>query len=301
LSTPDTRVLEAVKDFQIPLVGNPVQTQVPAMPCFPAEQLVQVQEGISSLRKKGAISVVADPSHSLTGEKFFSTLFLVPKKNGSMRPVIDLKALNKWVETPTFQDGKATNLLRQGDWLVKVDLKDAYFTVPVHPDHQRFVIEDVAYQFTCLPFGLACAPWAFTKLTKAGLTLLRSWGVRMVVYIDGILTMAESATRASQHLEALTHLMTCLGFIINTEKSMMIPSKELEFWGMRVNTNTLLISLPPEKVKQIWSEASRILNMPTLSARLLSQFLGKVNAPTQAVPPVPLCFTTIYNKTCSLP
>ena len=50
----------------------------------------------------------------------------------------------------------------------------------------------------------------------------------------------------------------------------MIPSQELEFFGMRVNANALLISLPPDKVKQIWSEASRIFNMPTLSARLLS-------------------------------
>lgn len=69
------------------------------------------------------------------------------------------------------------DLLRQGDWLVKVDLKAAYFTVPIHPDHQgylRFVVEGVAYQFTCLPFRLACAPWAFTKIMKAMMTLLRS-------------------------------------------------------------------------------------------------------------------------------
>jgi len=73
------------------------------MPYFPSEQLAQVQEEISSLREKGAISVVADPSLTHTEEKFFSTLFLVPKKNRSMRPVINLKALNKWVETPYFK------------------------------------------------------------------------------------------------------------------------------------------------------------------------------------------------------
>ena len=70
----------------------------------------------------------------------------------------------------------------------------------------------------------------------------------------------------------------------------MTPSQNLEFLGMMVNTNTLLISLPSDKVKQIQSEANRISNMTTLSACLLSQFLGKSNAATQAVPPAPLFY-----------
>ena len=101
--TKDRWVLEAIKGFQIPFVGKPVQSQMPAMLHFPSEQLAQIQEEISSLREKGAISVVADPSHSQTEGQFVSTLFLVPKKNGNMRPVINLEALNKWVETPHFK------------------------------------------------------------------------------------------------------------------------------------------------------------------------------------------------------
>ena len=62
-----------------------------------------------------------------------------------MRPVINQKSLNQWVETPHFKmEGPAPDLLRQGDWLVKMDLKDAYFMVPMHPDNQgylRFIIE----------------------------------------------------------------------------------------------------------------------------------------------------------------
>ena len=261
--TQDSWVLQTVKGFQIPFVGQPVQHQRPAIPCFPLEQLVQIQEEISSLREKGAISVVADPSHSQKQTEFFSNLFLVLKKNGSMRPVINLKALNQWVETPHFKmEGLPTlqDLLRQGDWLVKVDLKDAYFTVPVHPDHHpylRFVIEGVTYQFTCLPFGLACAPWVFTKLMKTVVTLLRSWGFRMIIYIDDILVMAESATLVRQHLEVLVHLLQCLGFLINFEKSVMSPTQELEFLGMVVNTDTLTVSLPADKIRQIRSEGNQ--------------------------------------------
>ena len=41
------------------------------------------------------------------------------------------------------------DLLRQGDWLIKVNLNDAYLTVPMHPDHQSclcFTIKAVDYQ-----------------------------------------------------------------------------------------------------------------------------------------------------------
>ena len=33
----------------------------------------------------------------------------------------------------------------------------------------------------------SCAPWVFTKLMKTVVTLLRSWGFRMIIYIDDIL------------------------------------------------------------------------------------------------------------------
>ena len=80
-----------------------------------------------------------------------------------MRPVINLKKLNEWVKPQHFKMegiGTLKELLRVNDWMVKMDLKDAYFTVPIHVDHQpmlRFQVELEHYQFTCLPFDLSCA------------------------------------------------------------------------------------------------------------------------------------------------
>ena len=66
---------------------------------------------------------------------FVSNMFLVPKKDGGQRPVVNLKGLNKYVQTEHFKmEGLHTvkQLVRPGDWLTKVDLKDAYFSVPIH-------------------------------------------------------------------------------------------------------------------------------------------------------------------------
>ena len=81
---------------------------------------------ITELLQKNAIEEVIP----LLQPGFYSNLFLVPKKDGGQRPVINLKALNRFVLKENFKmEGIHTvkDLLRQGDWLAKVDLKDSFF------------------------------------------------------------------------------------------------------------------------------------------------------------------------------
>jgi len=132
--TSDTWVLEAIQGFQIPFSHQPNQLNYPIMH-FPKDQMCLLREEANSLLGKGAIVKV--PIGPKIG--FYSTLFLVPKKEGSMHPVINLKRLNSWVSPQHFKmEGIPTlhDLLQQGDWLVKVDLKDAYFSMPIHMNHQ---------------------------------------------------------------------------------------------------------------------------------------------------------------------
>jgi hypothetical protein len=73
---------------------------------------------------------------------FVSSLFVVPKKGGGHRPVINLKPLNNFVPYEHFKMESIhmlKDLLRKDDYLVKIDLKDAYLTVPVWRDHQKYL------------------------------------------------------------------------------------------------------------------------------------------------------------------
>ncbi len=101
------------------------------------------------MQSKQAISVLPQTK---SNEGFYSQLFLVPKKDGNQRPVINLKRLNTFEKTKHFKmDGihMLKHLLRQGDWMAKVDLKDAYFMIPIAQEDK-----DV----NCLPFGLSSVP-----------------------------------------------------------------------------------------------------------------------------------------------
>ena len=59
------------------------------------------------------------------------------------------------------------DIIHPRDYMVKLDLKDAYFSVPVADDNRkylRFKWAGRVYEYTCLPFGLTSAPWITTKL-----------------------------------------------------------------------------------------------------------------------------------------
>ena len=194
-------------------------------PHYNVEQDCLIVEEIRDLLEKGAVSLLSETER----EGFYSNLFLVPKKDGGQRPVINLKALNQFIQPEHFKmEGIHTlkDMVKSKDWMAKID-KDAYFTIPIHTTQRKylkfFVVSGQTYQFNCLPFSLSSAPWVFTKTLKPVAALLWEMGVRMIVYIDDILILVETKERA-QEQEALVYLLDCLGFIVNMKKSVLSPA-----------------------------------------------------------------------------
>ena len=155
----------------------------------------------------------------------------------------------------------------------------------------RFQFDGKTYNFSCLSFGLSSAFWAFTKTLKPALALLHARGVRLIAYIDDILVQYNKLKKLLlDHLEGISYLLECLGFIINTEKSVMIPSHVIELLGLTVNSTIMELSLPPIKIKQIQAEAQKLVREKTISVRSLAQLLGKMNAMVCVISPASLFY-----------
>uniref|UniRef100_H2ZV35 Reverse transcriptase domain-containing protein n=1 Tax=Latimeria chalumnae TaxID=7897 RepID=H2ZV35_LATCH len=136
--TLDPWVLDSAGGYEIEFVVDPIQLFPLRELTFSREQRSLVQVEVETLLQKQAISKV-DPE-GVPG--FISTLFLVPKKDGGPHPVINLKALNEVVIYHHFKM-EGTHLLKDAlqsqDWMAHLDLKDAYFMIPIHPRDRKYL------------------------------------------------------------------------------------------------------------------------------------------------------------------
>ena len=134
--------------------------------------------------------------------------------------------------TPVFQNGRAefiTNMLQKGDYMCNLDLKNAYFCVPLKKESRKYVWLQwegtlTLYEFLCLCFGLGLAPLIFTKILKVPNSLLRRLQVRVIMYLDDMLLMSQTLEELRlMSRDKIIFLLTQLGFAINWKKSILVP------------------------------------------------------------------------------
>ena len=133
--TSDPWVLSQTQGHALELTSMPTQGGAPRE-CQQSQVLDNIlATEILTLLEKEAISKIPPP----LGKGFLSRMFVVPNKDGNVRPIIDLRDLNRFVIQAHFKiEGihLIKDLLGEGDWIVKTDLRDAFFSVPINPLHR---------------------------------------------------------------------------------------------------------------------------------------------------------------------
>ncbi|KAL0148327.1 hypothetical protein M9458_056389 [Cirrhinus mrigala] len=252
----------------------------------PEQGLVMEQE-VATLLRKEAIEVV--PPHDRESG-FYSRYFIVPKKDGGLRPILDLRLLNHSVMRLKFKMltiKQVVSQIRSEDWFVTIDLKDAYFHVSILPQHRkflRFAFRGEAYQYRVLPFGLALSPRTFTKCVDASLAPLRLQGIRILNYIDDWLILAQSEMVAVRHRDVVLAHMKELGLRLNAKKSVLSPLQRTTYLGVVWDSITMRARLSPARIESILTAVKRVKEGRSLTVKQFQRLLGLMAAASNVTP-----------------
>ncbi|KAL0197554.1 hypothetical protein M9458_006094, partial [Cirrhinus mrigala] len=152
----------------------------------PEQGLVMEQE-VDTLLRKEAIEVV--PPHDRESG-FYSRYSIVPKKDGGLRPFLDLRQLNHsvmWLKFGMLIVSQVVPQIRSEDWFVTIDLKDVYFHVSILPQHRKFLRENHLSRHVLSPARIESILTAVTRVKEG-----RSLTVKQFQRLLGLMAAASN-------------------------------------------------------------------------------------------------------------
>ena len=170
------------------------------------------------------------PHHCSPPGIHISPLGVIPKKNkpGKYRLIVDLSSpagfstndgisqeLSSIKYTSVDHLACLINLVGRGALLVKADIKEVYWIIPVRPYDQHLLRvrwNDFYYVDRMLPFGLRSAPKIFSAVADALQWMLFQRGIsNLLHYLDDFIFVAASMDQAVSHKSILVDSFQRLG------------------------------------------------------------------------------------------
>lgn len=127
--TTDKYILQTVSGMKIDFESDPSETQQRNQRSFSPSENQAADKEIAKLLKQKVIKYSDEELGQIV-----SPIFVRPKKNGTYRMILNLKGLNQSIAYRKFKMETlqaALNLVSQNCYFASVDLRDAYYTVPL--------------------------------------------------------------------------------------------------------------------------------------------------------------------------
>ena len=277
--TSDPDILDMVTGLHIEFIDNefPHQEKPPPPVRLTKEDSSIFDGEVAKLLLKG---VIRETTHEV-GE-YLSRVFLKEKKDGSFRMILNLKKFNDDVvyrkfKMDTFQS--ILQLVKRDCFMGTLDIRDAYFSVPIAPEHQKFLRfqwGNKLYEFVALPNGLKSAPRQFTKLLKPILATLRSKGLTLSIYIDDVYCQDDTFEACKSAMAQTKDTLQSVGFINHEVKSMTDPEQKVTVLGFEINSQAMVVRVTEEKRTKILTACREFCGKKTGTIRFVAHVIGKL-------------------------
>ena len=233
-----------------------------------------------------------------------SPIGIIPKKNkpNKWRLIVDLSApaggsvndgINKELCSMSYMsvDAIAEKVVAWGKstLLAKMDIKQAYRMVPVHPQDRRLLgmrWEGSMYVDKVLPFGLRSAPLIFSAVADALQWILRQKGVSFVEhYLDDFITLGKPGTdECASNQELILETCRATGTPIEPGKTEG-PTTRLVFLGIEIDSEAMEMRLPDEKLSRLKESLAQWRGKKVCRKREILSIIGSLSHACKVVKP----------------
>ena len=176
---------------------------------------------------------------------------------------------------------------RQGAMLAKIDVKQAYRNIPVHPEDRPLLgmaWRGKVYLDKVLPFGLRSAPLIFSAIADALQWIIQAQGVEFLFhYLDDFITIGKPGTlECENNLSIIKHYCDITGTPLEQDK-VEGPATCLPFLGIELDTKAMEIRLPADKLLQLRQTLGEWTGRKAGRKRALLSLIGLLNHACKAV------------------
>lgn len=113
---------------------------------------------------------------------------------------------------------------------------------------------------------------------------LRASGMRIIVYLDDFLLAHQNRSMLQQQTSLTVRFLQSLGWILNLEKSILCPTRNLEFLGIQWDMVNNRKYLPHKKVHKLRKTFHQLLSRKTCSLKEAQSILGQLNFANYVIP-----------------
>ena len=281
--TDDKWVLSVIRaGYRIPFLERPILSPDPVFFQQPLSQ--HLEEEVASLLSKGAVEEIIPecPGH-------YSRIFLVPKKNGKLRLIIDLSVLNHFVYTQTFKmetQKKVKDAVQLNDWGIFIGSDGCLFAYPdtlsvsqipqIHVERSSVSVQGTPIRPLDKSFRVYTPYGGHRDFPKEKGDNSTSLSRRLT-------RTKPKSSRLLEHRQFILALINSLGLIINYEKSDLVPAQVFTFIGMEFLTHINIVRVPQSRQMKILETVRMFSQKTSVSARDFLSLLGQLNAAADLV------------------
>jgi hypothetical protein len=244
-----------------------------------------------------------------------SSLGAIPKDVSDVRLIHDLSRPDGGVNAYAFDTSVSytsidaiTRHIKAGSFLAKVDLKNAYRSIPI--SESCYGLTGVSWKFTGdtelsylfdsrLPFGGSMSCRIFQSVTDSICRMMARRGHIVKAYLDDIICVSDSETECQLNFDTLVQLIEDLGLEINWTK-VCDPTRVITYLGVVIDCVERSLSLPLKKVTEIALLIDRSERCKKMTKLDLQKLLGKLNWAARVIKGGRTFMRSLINLTCKV-